>query len=103
MVRLLLNYKNMEVKLGDKLWMHYGPNTLLVGHVVDQSPDQRHVAVSPLPFDEYHKMTQLEKAGCPISWCEVKFCHYLCHTAYEDLKKQDEAISNKPAGFRFLP
>lgn len=91
----------MEIQLGDKLWMHYGPNVLIVGHVIDHSPDLRMIGISPLPFDEYKKMSIAERASCPISWCELRACHYLCHTPYVELKQHDERAVPK-AGFGFL-
>lgn len=83
---------DVEIKLGDKVWMHYGPSVLIVGHVVDHSPDYRLLGLSPLPFDNYKKMTAEQKASCPVNWCETRACHYLCHISSDDLKKQDEAV-----------
>jgi hypothetical protein len=92
---------DIELKLGDKVWMHYGPGVLIVGHIIDHSPDYRLVGLSPLPFENYQKMTVEQKAGCPISWCEVRACHYLSHVSSADLKKQDEIVAIKP-GFSFI-
>ena len=69
---------SQELNLGDKIWMHYGPSVLIVGHLIDHSPDFRMIGVSPVPFDDYKKMTITERASCPISWCESVACHYLC-------------------------
>lgn len=88
----------MEIKLGDKIWVHYGPAILMVGHVIDYSPDYTMFGISPLPYREYEKMTLMQKASCPINWCEVKACHYLCHIPLEELTKQDEAVTPR-AGF----
>lgn len=93
---------DVELKLGDKIWMHYGPSVLIVGHIIDQSPNDQFIGISALPYDEYQKMNHSQKASCPISWCEVRACHYLSHIAYNELKQQDEAITPK-AGFNFLP
>lgn len=90
---------SQELHLGDKIWMHYGPNVLIVGHIIDCSPDSRMIGVSQLPFEEYSKMTLIDKATCAISWCETRYCHYLCHVPYEELRKQDEVLSTKPFGF----
>lgn len=92
-----------ELKLGDKVWMHYGPSVLIVGHIVDTSPDFSMLGFSPLPYDEYHKMTLSQKASCPITWCEVRACHYLCHIPYADLKKQDDDNQSSKLGFIPLP
>jgi hypothetical protein len=92
---------SIELKLGDKVWMHYGPSVLLVGHIIDYSPDYSMVGLSPLPFNEYEKMNLSQKASCPINWCELKACHYICHIPYDELKRQDEAVAPR-AGFGFL-
>lgn len=84
-----------ELKLGDKLWMHYGASVLIVGHIVDVSPSETMIGISPLPYDDYKEMTFNERASCPISWCETKACHYLSHVPYDDMKKHDEGL--KPA------
>lgn len=88
----------MEVQLGDKIWLHYGPNVLIVGHLVDHSPNHEMIGLSPVPFDEYKKLSTSEKASCPMQWCELKSCHYLCHTSGADMRKQDEKAVPK-AGF----
>jgi hypothetical protein len=90
---------DIELKLGDKVWMHYGPSTLIVGHIIDYSPDFALIGLSPLPYDEYKCMSLSQKAGCPISWCETKYCHYRCHITYNDLKKMDEAAKEPKLGF----
>lgn len=91
-----------ELNLGDKVWMHYGPSVLIVGHLIDYSPDYSMVGLSPLPFTVYNKMNTAEKADCPINWFELKACHYICHIPASDLKKQDEALETPHAGFQFL-
>lgn len=86
-----------SVELGDKIWLHYGSNTLIVGYLVDHSPDNKMIALSPLTYEKYKEMNLVEKAGCPVSWCELRGCSYLCHISFEDLKKAEPA---KPtAGF----
>lgn len=98
---------DITLNLGDKVWMHYGPSVLIVGHIIDYSPDYRLIGLSPLPYDEYQKMTLIQKAGCPINWCEVRACHYLCHLNHDELKKQDEIANAPKMGFapttNFLP
>ena len=90
---------NVELNLGDKVWMHYGPSTLIVGHVIDYSPDYTMIGMSPLPYDEYKEMTLMQRASCPISWCEIRACHYLTHIPYEELKKQEEERKKPTLGF----
>jgi hypothetical protein len=82
----------MDIKLGDKIWMHYGSNTLVVGHILDNSPKNDFIAVSPLPYGEYKKMPLMQRAGVPISWFEVKYCSYIDHISLEDLQKLDESL-----------
>jgi len=93
----------MELFLGDKVWMHYGPNVLVVGHIIDHSPNYQLIGISPVSFDEYKKLSIAERASCPITWCERRACHYLCHTAYQDLKGHDDALSAVGKGFGFIP
>jgi hypothetical protein len=90
----------MELSLGDKLWMHYGPSVLIVGYIVEVSPNNDMIGMSPLPFDAYKKMSMEQKASCPISWCETRACHYLCHIPHKELIEQDEKVVPK-AGFGF--
>lgn len=78
--------------------MHYGPSVLVVGHIIDHSPDYRMVGLSPLPYDVYAKMNGEQKASCPITWCETRACHYLCHIAHDALVRQDEKVTPR-AGF----
>jgi len=92
---------NIELQLGDKIWMHYGPSVLIVGHIIDHSPDFKMVGISPLPYDNYQKMTSEQKASCPINWCEMRACHYLCHVSAEELKKHDDKVTIQP-GFSFI-
>jgi hypothetical protein len=88
----------MELKLGDKIWMHFGPSALIVGHVLDHSPDYRYIAISPVPYEAYRKMQLLERAQIPLSWHPIEYCSYICHIPYEDLQKIDQEL--KPhAGF----
>jgi hypothetical protein len=84
-----------ELKLGDKVWMHYGPSVIIVGHIVDHSPDYAMLGISPLPYEDYRVMKLSERAGCPISWCDVKSCHYLSHIPREDLEEFDKSVSAK--------
>lgn len=83
----------IELQLGDKIWMYYGPNVLIVGHVIDYSPDYSMVGISPLPYNSYSKMTNEQKASCPISWCETKACHYLCHIPCKQLEEHDIKVT----------
>lgn len=92
----------MELKLGDKIWMYYGPINIIVGHIVDVSPEFSIIGLSALPYDDYKKMTSSEKAGCPVTWCEVEECSYITHVPYETIKKQDEILTFKPTGFKPL-
>lgn len=89
---------DVELKLGDKIWMHYGPSVLIVGNIIDHSPDYRMIGLSPVPYDVYAKMNEETKATCPISWCETRACHYLCHIPVSELRKRDETVTPK-AGF----
>lgn len=86
---------SQELNFGDKIWMHYGPNVLIVGYLVDNSPDYKYIGVSPVPYSEYKTMTTSTKASCPINWCDVKACHYLSHIPYQDIEKHD-AINQSP-------
>lgn len=88
-----------ELNLGDKVWMHYGPSVLIVGHLIDYSPDYSMVGLSPLPYSVYKKMNTEQKAECPINWFELKGCSYLCHIPEDELKKQDETLDVPKAGF----
>jgi len=74
---------------------------LIVGHLVDHSPDFAFVGVCALPFDEYQKLTLEERAGCPITWCETRFCNYLAHEPYHEVKKVDSFVQQRlpRAGF----
>ena len=94
---------SQPLNLGDKIWMHYGPSVLIVGHLIDHSPDYKMLGVSPMPFDDYKKMTITERASCPINWCDAVACHYLCHVPYEELQKHDDLLKSKGAGFGFSP
>jgi len=89
----------MEVQLGDKLWMFHGPHTLVVGYLVDASPDNKMIAVSPCPYEDYKKMGLSQRATIPVTWFQTKYCTYENHIKAEDLTKLDETL--KPAaGFR---
>lgn len=88
-----------ELNLGDKVWIHYGQNVLIVGHLVDHTADFSLVAFSPLPYDDYKEMTSSSKASCPVSWCEVKACHYLSHIPYKEIAEMDEKVKSPRLGF----
>jgi len=64
----------MQLELGCKIFMHYGPNVLIVGHVIDHSPDYQLIGVSMVPYDIYNKMTGEQKASCPINSKPVIIC-----------------------------
>ncbi len=89
----------VQLELGDKVWMHYGPSVLVVGHLVDFSPDYKILGISPVPYEEYKDMDMSQRAGCPISWCETRACHYLSHVLEADLKHQDEKVKPNFIGF----
>jgi hypothetical protein len=89
----------MQIKLGDKIWMHYGPNALVVGHILDNSPKEDFIGVSPVPFDEYEKMPLMQRAQIPINWFDTRYCTYIDHIPLEDLRKLDKELKPQ-AGFR---
>lgn len=88
----------IELNLGDKVWLHYGPTMLIVGHIVDNSPNHNLIGISPLPYNDYKEMNLLEKASCPIGWYESKDCAYICHIPSGDLTKIDNT-KEAPVGF----
>lgn len=88
----------MQINLGDKIWMNFGPNGLIVGYVLDHSPDYQFVGISPVPYDSFKKMPLVERAQIPISWHDVKYCSYVCRVPYEQLQKIDQALKPQ-AGF----
>ena len=89
----------MELKLGDKLWINYGPNAIVVGHLVDSSPDNTLIGLSPVPYAEYIKMSSSEQASCPISWFETYACTYRCHIPFEDIQQKDSGLKPSAVGF----
>jgi hypothetical protein len=91
---------DIELQLGDKIWMNYGAQAFIVGYVVDHSPDYSMIALSPLPYDEYDKMSLMEKASAPITWCETKVCSYIAHTKLAEIRKHD---ANRGSHMGFSP
>lgn len=90
---------SIELKHGDKIWMDYGPG-LVVGHILESSPDNRLIGISPVPYDEYKKLPLMSRSQMPVTWFDVKYCTYRCHIAYEDLQKLDESLKPKTG---FIP
>jgi hypothetical protein len=93
-----------EVKVGDRIWMYCGPVALIVGHILEQSPDGSHISVSPIPYDEFVKLPLMQRANIPVNWCPLKLCSYVAHIPHEELKNIDKEIESKRvSGFAGSP
>ena len=89
----------MEVNIGDRIWMYGGMATLIVGYVLEMSPNGEFIGVSPIPFDEFKKLTLTQRANIPINWCPLKYCSYVAHIPYEQITALDKELdAAKPRG-----
>jgi hypothetical protein len=59
---------NVELSLGDKMWLVYGSN-LIVGYFVDQSPRNKMIFMSPLDCETFKEKKDNDE-DIPGSWLD---------------------------------
>jgi hypothetical protein len=90
----------MEVNIGDRIWMYGGGSAILiVGYILEASPDNEFIGVSPVPYDDFKKLTIMQRANIPINWCPLKYCNYVAHIPYAQIAALDNELeAAKPRG-----